>query len=92
MMLSKKLGFDYSYIGAVNNYNNCRLFLSSVYELPNEQKSDRKYMFSYITPEKLPAKTTTLIDYWGFAKDHITIMLLLVYYLSKKGIGQNQGL
>lgn len=52
----KKIGFDYSYIGAVNNYNNCRLFLSSVYELPNEQKSDRKYMFSYITPEKLPAK------------------------------------
>lgn len=68
----KKIGFDYSYIGAVNNYNNCRLFLSSVYELPNEQKSDRKYMFSYITPEKLPAKTTTLIDYWGFAKDPLT--------------------
>lgn len=68
----KKIGFDYSYIGAINNYNNCRLFLSSVYELPNEQKSDRKYMFSYITPEKLPAKTTTLIDYWGFAKDPLT--------------------
>ena len=29
-------------------------------------------MFSYITPEKLPAKTTTLIDYWGFAKDPLT--------------------
>jgi len=68
----KIFGFDYFYTGTINNYNNCRLFLNSIYELPNGQTSDRKYSFSYIKPENMPEKTTTLIDYWGFAKESTT--------------------
>lgn len=68
----RTIGFDYTYIGTPGDYNNCRMYLASVYDLPDGVTPNRRYTFEYLQPEQLPAKTSTLIDYWGFAKSPLT--------------------
>lgn len=63
--LIKEFKFNYFYTGTPGNYDNCRLFLSSVQELGRDGNVGGSYRLTYDSGQ-LPAKTSTDIDHWGY--------------------------
>lgn len=63
--LVKEFKFGYFYTGTPNDYDNCRLFLSSVQELGTDGSEGGCYTMDY-NKGALPAKTSTEIDHWGY--------------------------
>lgn len=63
--LLKKYKFDYFYTGALNDYDNCRLFLNSIQEEGYDGANGGKYLLGYYEG-LLPSKVSTDVDYWGY--------------------------
>lgn len=70
--LVKDTRLEHFYSGTKGNYNNCRLYLKEAFDVSDAQSKENKYVFGYISPELLPEKTSTKVDYWGYAKSSST--------------------
>lgn len=63
-IILKNVFFDYEYVGATVNYNNCRLFLKRITEKAGEEQ--HVYEFNYDRASLLPGKDSNAIDDWGY--------------------------
>lgn len=64
-----------------------RLFLNSVYETNEAGISKDKLEFTYYQPEKLPAKNSFAVDYWGYYNGQINNKGMIPDNLSLFGDG-----